>query len=660
MPTIITKGNISASAYGLSLGATVKPVYSDNVFSTYLYTGNGTSQTITNGIDLVDNQGMVWIKDRTAANNNALFDTIDGAYEYYSSNSNSGYVADVGSLSNFRSNGFSIGSSTLVNQNNHNYASWTFVKQPKFFDVIQYNGNGSVQNIAHSLGSVPGCIMIKSIAAADWAVYHSGMNGGVNPEQYYAVLNTTAAQTASSAWWNNTAPTSTQFTLGNSSTVNTNGEQYIAFVFASNAGGFGATGTDNIISCGSFTADGSGNVSVNLGYEPQWVLTKCTSAADPWVISDVMRGFSNTQENILQPNTSNAETDLTNNPSYFLPTATGFQTGIDGLFGASQSYIYIAIRRPMAVPTTGTSVFSPSVTSFVPNIIGPITTNFPVDWNIGKSNLGYPSNVVDRLRGDSATSFAGLCTSDTTAENDQSGYGIALDNNTGFTDHNVNGEISGNGTYWNFARASGFFDVVCYTGTGSATTFNHNLGVVPELMIVKSRSSGGGAYFWYVYVASLGATQQLQLDLNNPAGAAGNFWNSTDPTSSVFSIGNTIAGNNPGTTFVTYLFATCSGVSKVGSFTGTGGTQSIACGFGSGGARFILIKQTDSAGDWYCFDSANGLTSTSSPYLLWDSSSGQVTGNNGCYASAGGFTLTSNASATVNINGASYIFLSVA
>ena len=78
------------------------------------------------------------------------------------------------------------------------------------------------------------------------------------------------------------------------------------------------------------------------------------------------------------------------------------------------------------------------------------------------------------------------------------------------------------------------------------------------------------------------------------------------------------------------------------------------------GEWFILIKRTDSTGNWYCFDSANGLTSSSSPYLLWNSAAAQTTGNNGVYASSGGFTLGSTALTTTNISTATYIFLAIA
>jgi hypothetical protein len=672
MPTIITKGNISASAYGLSLGKTVKPVYSNSVFSTYLYTGTSANQTITNGVDLADNGGMVWIKSRSYGYNNNIFDTVRGANNFFVTNTISPQnTSHTDTLTSFNNNGFSLGADSsyqAVNNLGYTYASWTFQKQTKFFDIQSFTTDSSGNaTVAHALGSTPGCIIFKAITVGEnWQVYHQNMNGGVNANQYVARLNTTSAQISVGNTWITTSPTSFSLVNGALLTPSTN---YIAYIFADNAGGFGTTGTDNIISCGSYTGTGAAGNFVSLGYEPQWVLVKDISAAGNWVIEDIMRNMSQLYGNELFPNLANAETAL--NPS-IVPAATGFylNTTNAAFNSGGSTYIYIAIRRPMAVPTTGTSVFFPQLTSN-PATTTSYTTGFPVDLTIFTENnrsIATYNSDIDRLRGTTQYNSMYLDTDTTAAENSYSpAGGLGFASNTSVTDgvsYPVLG-ITDATTYWNFARAPGFFDEVCYTGTGSNTTQTHNLGVVPQMIIIKDRSSGGNN--WVAYCQPNGTSYNPAnsnvgyLNDNFAFFSYPTVFNSTAPTSTQFSLGNTTLANVNSHTYVAYLFATCPGVSYVGSFTGTGGTQSIPCGFGSGGARFILIKRTDSTGDWYCFDSANGLTSTSSPYLLWDNTStAQVTGNNGCYASSGGFTLTSNASATININGGSYIFLSVA
>jgi hypothetical protein len=237
----------------------------------------------------------------------------------------------------------------------------------------------------------------------------------------------------------------------------------------------------------------------------------------------------------------------------------------------------------------------------------------------------------------------------------------------------MNGWQTGNGTirYENstainyvlhaFKRAPSFFDVVCYTGTGSATTFAHNLTVVPELIFIKCRSAANGGL---VYNQTIGASKYLQLFFTSEGNYAAQGpdagpFNSTTPTSSVFSVGTYSNTNGSGATYVAYLFATCAGVSKVGTYTGTGAAQTINCGF-TAGSRFVLIKRTDSTGDWYLWDSARGIIPSNDPYLLLNSFAAEVTGTDYVDTTNVGFDITSTAPAGINANGGTFIFLAIA
>jgi hypothetical protein len=208
-----------------------------------------------------------------------------------------------------------------------------------------------------------------------------------------------------------------------------------------------------------------------------------------------------------------------------------------------------------------------------------------------------------------------------------------------------------------FRRAPGFFDVVAYTGNGGSQTISHNLGVAPELMIVKCRSNTGRE--WLVYNAALGNVQHIRLNGADAAVPGSTAWNSTSPTASVFSLGNNANSNVNAGTFIAYLFASCPGVSKVGSYTGTGTTLNIDCGF-TAGARFVLIKRTDSTGDWFVWDTARGIVSGNDPYLLLNSTAAEVTNTDYIDPLSSGFQISSTAPAAINANGGSYIFLSVA
>jgi hypothetical protein len=211
------------------------------------------------------------------------------------------------------------------------------------------------------------------------------------------------------------------------------------------------------------------------------------------------------------------------------------------------------------------------------------------------------------------------------------------------------------GVFYGLQRAPGFFDEVCYTGTGVARTVAHNLAAVPELMIVKGRS---GTTAWQVYSSALVNTEYLVLNTTAAKATGATRWNSTTPTNTVFSLGTATEVNTSAATYVTYLFASCPGVSKVGSFTGTGTTQVINCGF-TGGARFVLIKATSTTGDWYVWDSAQGIVAGNDPYLRLNSSFNQVTTTDWVDTAATGFELSNAGGNLANSNGVSYIFLAI-
>jgi hypothetical protein len=216
-------------------------------------------------------------------------------------------------------------------------------------------------------------------------------------------------------------------------------------------------------------------------------------------------------------------------------------------------------------------------------------------------------------------------------------------------------------TYINyfFQRAPNFFDEVCYTGTGIATTLTHNLTVAPELIIVKKRSAASTTG-WLVGTTALGYANKVYLNLTNASAADSTAFNSTAPTTSVFSVGTNTDSNASAATYVAYLFATCAGVSKVGSYTGNGSTQTINCGFGAGGARFVLIKRTDTTGDWYAYDTARGMTTLTDPYLLLNSTAAEVATLGSVTTVSTGFALNSAILAAINVNAGSYIFFAVA
>jgi hypothetical protein len=643
----------------LLASSVAEPVYIEDVFSTYLYTGNGSTQTITNGIDLATKEGLVWIKARDVSYSHILTDTVRGANNGLNSNTNSSSATPSG-LTNFLANGFSLtASGTVVNTNAVLHASWTFRGQPRFFDIVTYTGNGANRTLTHNLGSVPGCIIVKRTdTTGDWQVYHEL----VGPFSY-GVLNSTAAWVSNSNRWV-TFPTSAEFSLGTDATVNASGGTYVAYLFAHNAGGFGATGTDNVITCGTYGGNGSATgPTVTLGYEPQWLLVKrALGGTGDWNLIDNMRGFVvGGTDSELNPNLSNAESTGT----FVTPTATGFQlnTADAGYNASGSSYIYIAIRRgPMRTPTSGSTVYG-AVNRAATGATATVNAGRFVDLSISVRNStanGNANIVFDRMRG--ANNY--LLTTQTSAEStggvtdlltsfaNQTGVLLGADATYAY----INGTGMGNIINWYFTRAPGVFDIVAYTGTGANRTVSHNLGVAPELMIVKGRSGTGS---WQVYSSALANTEYLVLNTTAAKATSATYWNSTTPTSSVFSLGTAGEVNTNGATYVAYLFATCPGVSKVGSYTGTGAIQTIDCGFAAG-ARFILIKRTDSTGDWYVWDTTRGISAGNDPYLRLNSVNQPVTTTDWVDPATSGFALSAAVGNLVNTNGASYTFLAIA
>jgi hypothetical protein len=634
----------------LAATAAADKLYVEDVFSTYLYTGTGSALTITNGIDLSGEGGLVWIKQRSLSYTHALVDTVRGTDKVLcSNNTNAEQTGDPGFVTQFNSNGFAVGDQGRVNLSTYDFASWTFRQAEKFFDVVTWTGNGTGSRaISHNLGSTPGCIILKRTDTADdWYVVHRG----ATDFSYYGVLNSTAAFAGPDASGISSV-NSTSFTV--SSYYNGSGATWVAYLFAHDAGGFGDSGSDNVISCGSFTTDGSGNATVSLGYEPQWVMYKKTNAAGSWTMIDVMRGMTFTTSEYLFANLSDAAFSGT---TRITPVPNGFNI-VNGIEASSSTYIYIAIRRgPMKTPTTGTIVFEPLARSGT-GAAATVTTTVRPDgvlqnWRSG--GLGSASHFFyDRLRGVAKALF----TDTTDAESTQTATGINAFNNLSYGIAGAGSMNNGSATYvdYIFTRAPGFFDVVCYTGTGSATTFSHNLGVTPELMIVKCRTTSPTD--WAIYNSYSGATKYLRFrDLAE--GTASSLWNNTTPTSSVFTVGDSSWVNASNDTYVAYLFATLAGVSKVGSYTGNGSSQTINCGF-TGGARFVLIKRTDSTGDWVVFDSARGIVSGNDPYLELNTQDAEVTDKDAVDTDNTGFVVNETTGPNINTNGASYIFLAVA
>jgi len=634
-----------AKALTAAAGNAGESLYVEDVFSTYLYTGTGSALTITNGIDLDGEGGLVWIKGRSGATGILNWDTTMSPYNNLSTYNTDAIIDQTSpfGIASANTDGFSIGNTnwSRVNASGSTYASWTFRKAEKFFDVVtftQTGSSGTFTTFNHNLGSAPGMVLLKATSASyPWfPCYHRSLGN----DQYLVLDQTSAAGTSANTFSVN----STSVTVNNNLMYG-NGTTYVAYLFAHDAGGFGDDGTENVISCGSFDIDGVGNATVNLGYEPQFVIIKSVEASSNWAMFDNMRGMpvSGTVAQLF-PNTSGAEGQASD---YIVrPTATGFVATATGFTGSSvNGFIYIAIRRPMKTPESGTEVFAVDAYTGTGGS-KTLTTNFVVDAGLSADR----GNGEDRRLASRLTGSKFLKTNNTETEG-SSTYGF--DSNESYT---IPWNISGRSYVdYAFKRATGFFDVVAYTGTGSNTSINHNLGVAPELMIVKRRNS---ARVWAVWASGIDIDDYLTL--NGSAGVATfSLWQSTLPTATQITLGTDASVNGSGDTYIGYLFATLAGVSKVGSYTGNGTIQTIDCGF-SGGARFILIKSTSTTGSWWVYDSARGIVAGNDPALQLNSTAAEITSADAIDPDSSGFIVNQEATCSINASGVSYIFMSIA
>jgi hypothetical protein len=461
-------------------------------------------------------------------------------------------------------------------------------------------------------------------------------------------LNLTDGSYANSTYWGDTEPTSTQFTVGTTHSVDN--APYVAYLFAhnNNDGEFGPDQDEDIIKCASYTGNGSSTGPViDLGFEPQWIMIKRSSATEDWIMFDNMRGLVvGGIDPELRPNKSQAEGASV---TYMDINATGFQlTDNNSRTNENGStYIYMAIRRPQAAPPAASQVFSVNATAGGDN---KYNLGFVPDLNINTTTAGSAKYIISRLTGSRR-----LQTDSNSAQSSANTNLKYWDAPTNTIDLNTAWwGTQSNVITWSWRRAPSYFDAVAYTGTGSARTVSHNLGVEPEMIWVKTRSNDVG---WAVYHSSQGFSKGGRLETTDAFGTETN--RVTAASSATFSVGTDAYVNVSARTYIAYLFATLPGVSKVGSYTGSSSAVNVDCGFTSG-ARFILIKRSSASGDsWFTFDSVRGIVAGNDPFLYLNDQQAEFTSYDAIDPYSAGFTVTT-ALAGLNANGSTYIFYAIA
>ena len=321
----------------------------NTVMDTVLYTGNGAARSITG---LAFNPDLVWLKSRSANTEHKLTDSVRGVTKSLGSDSTSAEATDTNGLTAFNSDGFSLGTETNYNNNAATYVAWAWdsgtstvtntagsvTSQVKAnasagFSVVTYTGTGSNATVGHGLGVAPRFIIVKSrsIAPSSWKVYHVS----TGPTQRLN-LNTTDAAEINPTIWNNTAPTSSVFSIGTNDDVGQSSATYVSYCFAPVSG-------YSLFS--SYTGNGSSNGPfVFTGMRPRWILQKKISdAGNNWRIFDTARDAYNVASLRLFPNSINVESTL----SQFDILSNGFKIrDTDSAVNANgEIYIYAAFAE---------------------------------------------------------------------------------------------------------------------------------------------------------------------------------------------------------------------------------------------------------------------------------------------------------------------------
>ena len=264
-------------------------------FDAKLYTGTGSSQSITG---LGFNPDLVWIKSRSAATDNTLYDSVRGVQARLESNTTDAEVTADNGLTAFDATGFTVNTLAQVNTSAATYVGWCWDESVSAgFDIVSYTGNGANRTVAHSLGVAPKVMIVKRRGNTDaWAVYHANLTSAA----YALILNTTAAEASVPTYWNSTAPTSSVFSLGTSTVVNATSSTYIAYLWAEVAG---------FSKFGSYTGNGAADGPfVDCGFKPRFVLIKHSSGAgNNWRIWDSSRFTTNENKTEVYPSLNASE-----------------------------------------------------------------------------------------------------------------------------------------------------------------------------------------------------------------------------------------------------------------------------------------------------------------------------------------------------------------
>ena len=647
----------------------IPPVASEN-FATVTWTGDGTASRAITGVGFQPD--WVWYKTRTQAYDHNAVDSTRGATNQLRPNTNGFGYSAADQILSFDSDGFTIGSGGDANQNGEDYVAWCWkakggtttsngegsvtstvqANTEAGFSIVKWTspGSGSSYTVGHGLNSVPEVIIFKYLGiTSNWNTYTAPTTAS-----NLLFLDLSNGQTASSDFPTAT-PTSSTFAMGSSSI---GGYDMIAYCFHSVA---------KYSSIGSYTGNGSSTngPTITTGFEPAMIIIKRTDSAEDWKIIDNKRGvFANS----LEPNEAIAE-EAGNNAG-FTPLSTGFQIGdTSGDYNANGgTYFYMAFASDVSTPVLASSF---NIETYNGNGSTQSITNlgFAPGWVWGKRRSAAEDNAwFDILRGaerqvTSNKTNAQNATTNAIKSFDSDGWTTGANNalnTSGQTYVAWNWKADSAGTINNDGSRESIVNVnqaaglslVKFTGDGNTATIGHGLGKVPELIFVKTMSAVSD---WPVYSSGLtSAAYRLVLNSTAAQNTTNDEWNSTDPTSTVFSVGSGGNVSANGAQFIAYCFTSITGFCKIGTYTGNGTTLGVTgLGFSP---DCVITKPINLTEVWSIFDSARGpnrrLTPSGDDVEYLNSGGGYLQSFD-----SDGFTVQAGASGSANVNNSGQIYL---
>ncbi len=326
-------------------------------FNTLLYTGNGSAGNAQTGVGFAPD--MVWIKSRSNAQKQCLFDTIRGVQKVVYPSESSAEVTDAALVTAFGSDGYTVGTDSDINGSGWTYVNWNWKMgttsglsggslTPSAYSInttakqgiYKYTGTGSTATIAHGLGATPTAMFIKTLATENWAVYSKSMGN-----TKYSILNTYGSIQTGTAFWNDTSPTDTVFTIKDNVSVNTSGQDYVAYVFCDTPGYFQQ---------GSYIGNGNANGPMCFtGFSPAYIFIKNDADSENWHGYDNKRNTYNVRSLTLDPDQSIAEYTIADGVDFL---ANGFKLRISASAcnGSGATYRYFAWAANPLIGSGGT------------------------------------------------------------------------------------------------------------------------------------------------------------------------------------------------------------------------------------------------------------------------------------------------------------------